>query len=208
MRMRKQGRQVVDQFERMRWMFHTLFPKVNVDPAEPIVDPRSSRITRCFQTLEPAEYLSQRPDAPGRSVSQDAGQELRAAGSRRGTRASLTRPCITNTPTCSSRAQANGCRCGSTRVSPNSSRTPTSTTKTFSLGQPSVERHYYYLRQNQLMPLETLFRVDHNSPYYHDEQKGSVFYAQSWALTHYLEVNDNLKHLHQDERLHDADEPP
>ena len=33
----KQGRHILDQFERMRWMFQTIFPKVNVDPVQPIV---------------------------------------------------------------------------------------------------------------------------------------------------------------------------
>ena len=36
----------------------------------------------------------------------------------------------------------------------------------------------------------TLFAVDHNSPYYHEEEKGSVFYAESWALTHFIVIND------------------
>jgi len=33
------------------------------------------------------------------------------------------------------------------------------------------------LRQNKLLPLATLFTVDHTSPYYHEENKGSIFYA-------------------------------
>ena len=57
------------------------------------------------------------------------------------------------------------------------------------LVQPSAY-DIQYLRQNRLVPLTTLLTVDHSSPYYHDEQKGSVFYAESWALTHYLEIND------------------
>src|SRR5271169_535272 len=32
----KQGRHILDQLERMRWMFHEIFPKANVDPALPI----------------------------------------------------------------------------------------------------------------------------------------------------------------------------
>jgi tetratricopeptide (TPR) repeat protein len=39
-----------------------------------------------------------------------------------------------------------------------------------------------------------LFAVDHNSPYYHEENKGSVFYAESWALVHYLEVTSRQNH--------------
>jgi tetratricopeptide (TPR) repeat protein len=58
------------------------------------------------------------------------------------------------------------------------------------LGEPSVD-DILYLRQNPLLPLATLFNADRNSPYYHEEQKASVFYAESWALTHYLEVVDH-----------------
>jgi len=60
------------------------------------------------------------------------------------------------------------------------------------LGQASPD-DILYLRQNRLLPLTTLFKVDQTSPYYHEEQKGSVFYAESWALTHYLEITDGQK---------------
>ena len=57
------------------------------------------------------------------------------------------------------------------------------------LGQPSVE-DIRLLRQTTLLPLPTLFAVNYNSPYYHEENKGSIFYAESWALAHYLLVTD------------------
>ncbi|HEY6339758.1 MAG TPA: tetratricopeptide repeat protein, partial [Candidatus Sulfotelmatobacter sp.] len=53
------------------------------------------------------------------------------------------------------------------------------------LGQPNPE-NLELLRQNRLLPLATLFTVDTTSPYYHEENKGSIFYAESWALTYYL----------------------
>ncbi len=53
------------------------------------------------------------------------------------------------------------------------------------------------LRQEHLLPLATLFTVDYNSPYYHEENKGSIFYAESWALTHYLEVKDTRENTHR-----------
>ena len=53
-----------------------------------------------------------------------------------------------------------------------------------------------YLTQNQMLPLTTLLAVDKDSPYYHDEQKGSVFYAESWVLTHYIMVTDRAKGTH------------
>ncbi len=42
-----------------------------------------------------------------------------------------------------------------------------------------------------LLPLSTLFAVDHRSPYYHENDKSSIFYAESWALTHYLKDKDD-----------------
>ncbi len=46
--------------------------------------------------------------------------------------------------------------------------------------------HLFFLRRNAMLPLRTLFAVDHKSPYYNERSKKSVFYAQSWALMHYL----------------------
>jgi tetratricopeptide (TPR) repeat protein len=60
------------------------------------------------------------------------------------------------------------------------------------LGEPNTD-DILYLRQNRLLPLITLLKVDQTSPYYHEEQKGSVFYAESWALIHYIEISDAQK---------------
>ena len=64
------------------------------------------------------------------------------------------------------------------------------------VGQPSPD-NIIYLRQHRLIPLPMLFQVDANSPYYHEEEKGSVFYAESWALTHYLEFTDFNEHTNR-----------
>lgn len=50
------------------------------------------------------------------------------------------------------------------------------------------------LRQNRLIPLDVLFKVDHASPYYNETNRTSIFYAESWALTHYLFLGDNGRH--------------
>ena len=63
------------------------------------------------------------------------------------------------------------------------------------LGEPSGD-DILWLRQNRLLPLATLFTVDYNSPYYHEENKGSIFYAESWALTHYLEMKEFAEKTH------------
>jgi tetratricopeptide (TPR) repeat protein len=53
------------------------------------------------------------------------------------------------------------------------------------LGKP-IGSHVYLLRQNKMLPLQTLFEVDYKSPHYNETNKTSIFYAQSWALMHYL----------------------
>ena len=56
------------------------------------------------------------------------------------------------------------------------------------LGQPS-SWDLDLLQQTKLLPLETLFKVDHQSPYYNEANKTTIFYAESWALVHYLMVD-------------------
>jgi len=49
------------------------------------------------------------------------------------------------------------------------------------------------LSQNRLLPLEVLLKVDHNSPYYNEANKTSIFYAQSWAMVHYFQFNEEMQ---------------
>ena len=53
------------------------------------------------------------------------------------------------------------------------------------LGSP-IGSHVFLLRESKMLPLRTLFEVDHKSPHYNESKKQSIFYAQSWALAHYL----------------------
>lgn len=55
------------------------------------------------------------------------------------------------------------------------------------LGFP-IASHVILLRRSKLLPLRTLFEVDHKSPHYNETEKTSIFYAQSWALMHYLMI--------------------
>jgi tetratricopeptide (TPR) repeat protein len=49
------------------------------------------------------------------------------------------------------------------------------------------------LRAGKMLPLAELFRVTHDSPYYNEAGKAQTFYAQSWALTHYLMLAEKTK---------------
>jgi len=61
------------------------------------------------------------------------------------------------------------------------------------MGKPD-ESLVVELRQSSLIPLGVLFKVDHSSPYYNEQEKTSIFYAESWALTHYLMIGDKASH--------------
>jgi hypothetical protein len=53
------------------------------------------------------------------------------------------------------------------------------------LGSP-ISNHVFLLRESKMLPLRTLFEVDHKSAHYNERQKRGIFYAQSWALMHYF----------------------
>lgn len=46
--------------------------------------------------------------------------------------------------------------------------------------------HLYLLANNPLIPLETFFNIDYFSLHQQGNHGASIFYAQSWALMHYL----------------------
>jgi tetratricopeptide (TPR) repeat protein len=52
----------------------------------------------------------------------------------------------------------------------------------------ALGNHVHLLRQSKMLPLRTLFAVDHKSPHYNEKSKMTIFYAQSWAVIHYLIV--------------------
>jgi tetratricopeptide (TPR) repeat protein len=64
------------------------------------------------------------------------------------------------------------------------------------LGKPQVD-HVYLLREQSppWLPLETLVAVQYDSEQYNEANKASVFYAQSWALVHYLLLGENQKYF-------------
>jgi tetratricopeptide (TPR) repeat protein len=190
----KQGRHILDQFERMRWLFQTLFPKTKVDPPLPIVV-IAVRNQKEFQTIEPAAYLSKgQVNLAGLflSTSDKNYVLLRLDASENHPFATIYheythlqfRDSLQWMPLWLNEGFAEFIQ--NTEIH----------NKDVQLGEPSVD-DILYLRQNRLLPLPALFKVDASSPYYHEEQKASVFYAESWALTHYLEVTDRERGTHR-----------
>jgi len=64
------------------------------------------------------------------------------------------------------------------------------------MGRP-ISSHVYLLRDNKMLPLRTLFQVDSKSPYYNESEKQSIFYAESWALMHYLVLGKDGQRMEQ-----------
>jgi hypothetical protein len=55
---------------------------------------------------------------------------------------------------------------------------------------------YYFLQQNKWLPLDTLLAVDRKSPYYNERNRTSIFYSESWALTHMLLLSPAYRPQH------------
>ena len=62
--------------------------------------------------------------------------------------------------------------------------------KKVQLGAP-IGYHVFHLRDSKFLPLQQLFAVNHDSPEYNERDKKGVFYAESWALIHYLMLGNN-----------------
>jgi len=51
-------------------------------------------------------------------------------------------------------------------------------------------QHVDLLKSSTLMPIKQLLSIDHDSPVYNEGSRRGVFYAESWALTHYLTLGN------------------
>ena len=190
----KQGRRVLDQFERMRSVFHTAFPKMQVDPGAPIVV-LAIKDEKEFKALEPTAYLAKgslklgglflpTPDKNYVLMRLDAEGDHPYAVVYHEYTHLLVKKAAEWMPLWLNEGLAEFYQ--NTKIQD----------KDVVLGEPSGE-NILLLRRNPLLPLPTLFTVDHASPYYHEENKGSIFYAESWALVHYIYLKDQREHTRQ-----------
>ncbi len=190
----KQGRHILDQFERMRWVFQTLYPKASIDPPEPIIV-IAAKSEKVFETMEPADYLAKGQMKLGGYYmhTQDKNYILLRLD------AEYEHPFAAVYHEYTHVQFAGAAEWMPIWLNEGLAEFMQNTDihdKDVVLGEPSRD-DILYLRQNTLIPLDVLFKIDATSPYYHEEQKGSVFYAESWALTHFLMVSDRERHLHR-----------
>jgi tetratricopeptide (TPR) repeat protein len=60
------------------------------------------------------------------------------------------------------------------------------------IGHP-VHEHVLWLRNYPLIPLKELFATTADSPTYNEGERQGVFYAESWALFHYLMMDEGRR---------------
>jgi len=183
----KQGRHIADQFERMRSVFHVAFPKLQIDPGAPLVV-LAIKDEKGFRALEPEAYLAKgsvklgglflrASDKNYVLMRLDAeGEHPYAIVYHEYTHLLLSRAAEWM-PLWLNEGLAEFYQNTDIRE------------KEVSLGEPSRD-NIVLLRESRLLSLATLFTVDDKSPYYHDENKGNIFYAESWALLHFIQVKD------------------
>jgi tetratricopeptide (TPR) repeat protein len=190
----KQARHVADQFERMRSVFHAALPKLNMDSGGPIIV-IAVKGEKDFRTLEPEDYLSRGSLKLGGLFLRSADKNyilmrLDADGDHPYaviyheythflfSKGGASMPLWLNE--------------GLAEFYQNTEIRE----KEALLGETSAD-DLLWLRQTRLLPLEMLVAVDQKSPYYHEEKKGSIFYAESWALTHFIYMTDFPRKAHR-----------
>ena len=186
----KEARRVGDQFEEIRLMFQNGLPGLRVDPAQPIVIvvaknestmkvflPEAWAIkghvhpAGIYQEGEDKHYVLMEADAQGENPFHTLYHEYTHA---------LLHLNFKDLPLWLDEGLAEFF--GNSTLGDKESKTGT-----------IDEGHLYILSQNKLLPVETLLEVDHNSPHYNEANRASVFYAESWALVHYLMLDPDAR---------------
>ena len=196
----KEARRVASQFERMHLVFHTLFPTPGDDSDAPIMV-LAVKDRKDMEPLEPEAYLA-------KSQMDLSGFFLRTADKnyilvRLDAQQEHAYSTVYHEYTHYMLRKADGwlplwLNEGLAQFYENTDINA----RMAWLGQANADE-LRFLSRSDLLPIATLLAVDVRSPYYHDEEKGSIFYAESWALTHYLIVSDRIQGMH---RMHDYTE--
>ena len=186
----RDARKIADQFEQIRQMFHSAFAALRVDPAQPIIIVAAKnentmklflpeewevkghiRHAGIYQQGEDKDYVLLRLDTEGENPFHTLYHEYTHALLRLNFR---SLPIWLNE--------------GLAEFFGNST-----------LGDKEVKTgtidsgHLYLLSQSKLIPIETLLEVGHDSPYYNEKDRASVFYAESWAVVHFLMMNPEAR---------------
>ena len=179
----REARHVAQEFEQIRGVFHAAFPKLRLDPGKPIIilaakNENTMKLllpdfweqknhvhpAGLYQSGEEKHYVAVRTDTQGENRYHIVYHEYTHA---------LLHLNFTGLPLWLDEGLAEFY--GNTGILGND----------IQLGKID-EYHLTLLRQSKLIPIDQLLQVDHRSPYYNEQNRASIFYAESWALVHYL----------------------
>jgi tetratricopeptide (TPR) repeat protein len=186
----KEARRIADQFEQIRTLFHTAFANLRVDPAQPVLILAAKNETTMkmllpedwevkghvhpaglYQQGEDKHYVILRLDSEGTNPFHALYHEYTHA---------LLHLNFTGLPLWLDEGLAEFY--GNSQLGEKESKVGT-----------IDETHLYILGQNRLQPIETLLNVERSSPHYNEANRASVFYAESWALIHYLMMDEEAQ---------------
>jgi len=186
----KDARKIADQFEQIRALFHGAFPQLRIDPAQPVVI-IAAKNEKGMKELLPEQwevkghmhaagmyqqgfekhYVILQLDAEGNNPYHALYHEYTHA---------LIHLNFTNVPTWLDEGLAE--YLGNAIIGDKESRV--------GVVDPGT---LYVLQQNRPLPIETLLAVDRFSPYYNESNRVSIFYAEAWALVHYLMLSPEAR---------------
>ena len=187
------ARHIAEQFEQIRAVFHGSFAKLRVDPPRPVAIV-AARDESTMKMLVPDEfegeghvhpaglfhsdgekdYVVMRLDAEGTSAFHTVYHEYTHA---------LLHMNYSRVPLWLNEGLA--------EFFGNS----TLTSKDLTTGAAD-KTHLYVLRKNEWLPIRTLLDVGESSPYYNEKNPASIFYAESWAVAHYLLLDPEARREH------------
>jgi tetratricopeptide (TPR) repeat protein len=187
----KEARRIAEQFEIFRAVFQKALPKLRVDPGQPLIivaaknegtlkllmpqfwaKKGSVHPTGYFVPGQDKHYVTLRLDTEGDNPYQVVYHEYVHL---------LVNLNFTFIPTWLNEGLA--------EFYANASIS----SKDVGLGRPS-QAHLALLQERKLLPLDVLLKVDNNSPQYNEADTASVFYAESWALVHYMMLDNKTGH--------------
>ena len=190
----KDARRVARQFEQMRSVFHRIFPEADLETATPIVV-LAVTDKKNLQALEPTAYL-----APGQTslagLFQPSADQTYVLIWLNGAGIHPFGPIYHEYTHFVTARSGEWMPLWLTEGLAQFYENTLILDDEVRLGRGSPEL-FSILQHNALLPIPTLLAVDQHSPYYHEEDKASIFYAESWALTHYLKTKDDQENTHR-----------
>jgi tetratricopeptide (TPR) repeat protein len=186
-----EARRIALEFERVRGIFHAAFPKFRVDPAQPIVI-LAARDEATMKMIAPDEWQGEGKVRPSGLFHSDGEKDyvvLRLDGE--GTTAfhtiyheythALLFLNFKHLPLWVSEGVAEFF--GNSTVGERDVRTGT-----------ADKGHLFLLSKSEWLPMDGLLGATQASPFYNERNPASIFYAEAWAVAHYLLADAQARH--------------